>query len=479
MPENIHPNYETDGGETGGRRALCFRVSCRRANRTDALEPVRETDPLRIPEVLIGILEFTSPGGKATAARVCRRWCDPALNTLWQDLTDVVPFLNILALLKNIQNPRMSPAETLERIKSYGARVQTLQCIASNASIHESGTAEVYQALCRGELQQYLPTVSIPSSGLFPNLRTLEWRAEQTQPHTENTLDAVSYFLCPSLKHLYVSGIVEQVGYQQQPGFIMGPAINCVPFFRKLNAMEGLRMESLELRMREYADELTQDHEVGLFLRRHRGTLMHFHTWSPEFVRLFQKEIWELTRLQSLEVVTDEELQASRFIEGLADGAPEWQGLWDALKRLRKLTKLHLEVPEIEELEEGDVRSMKEAWPALSYLYILQKLGGWRHRSDGLSQNFLSAVTHHFSQSLTTLGLCFEPNKRSVHPISPVRLEKLQLIYIQSFSTVEDPEGLVRYFTQILPVGAILEGDPGYEWDGVAHRLERARDNSL
>ncbi|KAG9043535.1 hypothetical protein FS837_009410 [Tulasnella sp. UAMH 9824] len=214
-------------------------------------------------------------------------------------------------------------------------------------------------------------------------------------------------------------------------------------------------MESLELRMREYADELTQDREVGHFLHRHRGTLLHFYTWSPEFVRLFQNEIWELRGLRSLEVLADEELQAPRFIEGLADVVPEveflrltvlphepshkWQGLWDALKRLRKLTKLHLEVPEIEELEEGDViMSMKAAWPALSYLYILQKWGGWRDRSEGLSRNFLSAVTRHFSQSLTTLGLCFGPNKRSVHPISPGRFENLQLIYIQSLSTVED-----------------------------------------
>lgn len=56
----------------------------------------------------------------------------------------------------------MSPAETLERIKSYGARVHTLRWIANNASIYESGPAEVYQALCRGELQQYIPTVPIP-----------------------------------------------------------------------------------------------------------------------------------------------------------------------------------------------------------------------------------------------------------------------------------------------------------------------------
>lgn len=103
MPKNIHPNYEPDDEETGGRRALCFRVSSRRANRTDPLEPVRETDPLLIPEILIRILEFASPGGKATAARVCRLWCDPALNTLWQDLTDVTPFLNLFAVLRNIQ----------------------------------------------------------------------------------------------------------------------------------------------------------------------------------------------------------------------------------------------------------------------------------------------------------------------------------------------------------------------------------------
>ncbi|KAG8934815.1 hypothetical protein FRC01_000083 [Tulasnella sp. 417] len=452
---------------------------------------VRETDPLRILEILARVLELASLGGKATAARVCRGWSSPALDMLWQDLTDVAPFLNIFALLKQVESSRMSSAEALERIKCYGSRVRTLRFDASNSSIlRERGPAEVYRAICDHDLDQYLPTVPIPSSGLFPNLHTLVWKAQQPRAYEESTLDAVSYFLCPSLKHLYVWGIMGQLA-EQSHGFVWGPNVDCAPFFHTLNAMNGLRLESLELRGREYAEELTQDHEVGLFLRRNQDTLHHFYTWTPEFVRLFQKEIWGLGRLRSLEVVADNELQATELIEGLADGTPDmeslhltvlpfeqpqkWQGLWNAMKRLRKLTKLHLEVPEIEELDEGDARSMGETWPTLSYLYIVQKYGGWRDPSRGLSLDFLSAISLHFSKSLTELGLCLGPNLRSAQPISPVRFEKLRLLYIQSSSIPEAPEGLVQYLAHILPPEADFKGDLHFEWRRVVHRLERIR----
>ncbi|KAG8914154.1 hypothetical protein FRC00_000749 [Tulasnella sp. 408] len=328
------------------------------------LEPVRKTDPLIIPEILIWVLELASPEEKATAARVCRRWFDPALDALWRDLTDIAPFLKMFSVLKSIENPRMSPTEMLERITSYGARVRTLKCTASNSSILDSGTAEVYQALCRGELQQYLPTVPIPSSGLFPNLRTLEWMAEQTQPHVENTLDAVSYFLSPSLKHLHVLGIVEQKDFQVEDwdSFFPGPAIDCAPFFRNLNFIDGLRMESLELQMGGIQRVLTKDDEVEFFLRRHQKSLLHLRTWHSDLASHFQQEMWGLSPLRSLDVVIADKPQAALFI-GLADGASEmedlrltilscgesrkWQELWDALKGLRKLTKLRLEIPAI------------------------------------------------------------------------------------------------------------------------------------
>lgn len=88
-------------------------------------------------------------------------------------------------------------------------------------------------------------------------------------------------------------------------------------------------------------------------------------------------------------MATDDKLQAG-FIEGLGDGALEmesldltvipnpplhkWQGLWDALKRMRTLSKLHLAVPVIEELDEADVCE-RPAWPALSSLCIVKKFG--------------------------------------------------------------------------------------------------------
>ncbi|KIO31351.1 hypothetical protein M407DRAFT_220508 [Tulasnella calospora MUT 4182] len=349
-------------------------------------EAMRETNPLLIPEILIRILEFANPGEKATAARVCRRWSDPALEALWQDLPDLGPFLKIFVLLKDITTPRMSPAATLERIKSYSARVRTLRFKSSNSSIHEDDIAEVYRALCNGTLQQYLPMVSLPSSGVFPNLRTLEWTARQRQDHGKDALGAVSHFICPSLKHLHISGTFRPLGW----GFLWSPKVDCAPFFGTLNAMEGLRLESLEFRVLNFAKEPTQDNEVALFLHRHQHTLLHFRTWTTNFVRHFQKDLCGLSRLRSLEVNAGDQLEASAFIEGLASGAPEME--------------------------------------------------------------------------------------RSALPISPVRFEKLQLLYIQSSAEPEDPEELVRYFADILPPEAIFKG--GYDsWKQIVDTLERARAN--
>ncbi|KAG8934816.1 hypothetical protein FRC01_000084 [Tulasnella sp. 417] len=332
--------------------------------------------------------------------------------------------------------------------------------------------------------------------GLFPNLHTLVWKAPQRQGYREKTLDAVSYFLSPSLKHLYVSGILGPLA-EQHPSeliwiFFQKPKVDCAPFFRTMNAMDGLRLESLELRIRQSVG-LRKDHEVGLFLRQHQDSLQHFHTWTPEIVHLFQNEILGLSRLRSIEAVANGELEAIGFIDGLADRIPglevlhltvrefeeaeRWRELWSAMKRLRNITKLHLRVHQIEGLDEEDAKSMKKAWPALSSLYIVQEYGGWMGTPQGLSLDFLSAVTLHFSKSLTELGLFLDPNVPSAHPISPVRLEKLQHLYIQSSSGPEDPEGLVRYLARILPHEAEFKGDFSDEWDPVVDGLRQTRAN--
>ncbi|KAG8934817.1 hypothetical protein FRC01_000085 [Tulasnella sp. 417] len=457
------------------------------------LESVREINPLRIPEILLRVLELASPGAKATAACVCRSWSSPALDMLWQNLTDVAPFLKIFALLKQIDSSRISSAEALERIKFYGARVQTLRFDASNSSIlHERGAAEVYQALCEHTLEQYLPTVPIPSSGLFPNLHTLIWKSRPQQGYKEETLDAVSYFLSPSLKHLYASDFLEPRSElpSRRDLLLALMGARSAPFFRTLNAIDGLRLQSLELRIRK-SGELTEDHEVGPFLRQHQDSLQHFHAWDTNLVNLFQNEILGLSRLRSLELVTSNEPQALGFINGLADRTPEmealrltiggswvaqrWSRLWNALKRLRKLTKLHLTFPEIEELDAGDAKSMREAWPGLSSLYILQQYDGAGGGPRGYSLDFLSAISFHFSTSLTELGLCLGPNLRAVQPISPVRFEKLRLFHVQSYYEPGDQEGLVRYLARILPHEAEFKGDFSDEWDPVVDGLRQTR----
>ncbi|KAG9043536.1 hypothetical protein FS837_009411 [Tulasnella sp. UAMH 9824] len=453
-------------------------------------DPARETNPLLIPEIWIQVLEFTSADGKARAARVCRRWSKPALEILWSDLTDLTPILNLFFRMKSVKNS-LSPTEKLERTKSYCALVRTLRFDASNSSITKSGTAGVYRALCAGKLDQYFPTGFVPSSELFPNIHTLEWRADESDDLPESTLRAVSYFLQPSLKHIYVSGIFGRTIFMDDgsPWFV---PVGYVPFFQTLNAIEGLRLESLELRMGEHTEVEPQADELTIFLRQHQETLVHFSAWTPGFARHFQKELWELSQLRSLEVVVDHEPQASGFVEGLANELPEiealtlgvdpstrepyrWERFWSTLKRLRKLTKLHLELSKIEELGEGDARSMREAWPDLSCLYILQKSGWWGHPCPGFSRDFLSAISLHFSRSLTALGLHLEPNIRSALQVTPVRFEKLQLLHIQSSIVPDDPEDVARYFAQILPHSATLEGGWHYQWKLVIHLLERER----
>ncbi|KAG8913397.1 hypothetical protein FRC00_002485, partial [Tulasnella sp. 408] len=193
--------------------------------------------------------------------------------------------------------------------------------------------------------------------------------------------------------------------------------------------MDGLIMESLELQMGGFQQVLTKDDEVELFLRRHQKSLLRLRTWDADLPR-------------------------------------KWQELWDALKGLRKLTKLYLETPTIGGLGEGDVKSMKEAWPTLSSLYILQKWRWFREppEAGGVERDpsmllSLLAVAH------TTRPL-FGPNiHSSSHPISPVQFEKLQVLCIQPIFTPKDPEGLAQYFAHILSREAIFSAGPHNGWD--------------
>ncbi|KAG8934811.1 hypothetical protein FRC01_000079 [Tulasnella sp. 417] len=476
-----------------------------------SLEPRRETDPLRIPEILIRVLEFTNPAEMAIVARVCRRWSNPALDLLWQDLPDLAPLLKIFDLLKNIpvrilstlpptndllnklssKDSRMSPAVKLERIKTYGARIRILRFDTYNSSAWRYNISEAYSALVDGKLDQCIPMVSLPSGALLPNLHTLEWRTYEWPPLAEEILGAILYFLRPPLKQLSVS-LDPAMATQRADG-----SVRYGPFFQTLTTMDNLKLESLNLRTGMSTEALAE--ELIPCLRRHQNTLVHFNAWTPEFVNNFRTEIYGLSQLRSLEVTADHFLRAVPFIEGLADARPgmevlkllvketwghgEPRQLWSALKRLRKLTKLHLEVPEIKPLQEEDARGMKEAWPALSCLYILRG-SQWCRSGPGSSRDSLSAIARHFSQSLTTLGLWLEPNTCSSPSTSLVRFEKLELLYLQVLCEPDDPEDLARYFAQILPTRAIIEGTGLHEWKQMVPRLERERarandDNSL
>ncbi|KAG8951371.1 hypothetical protein FRC04_006142 [Tulasnella sp. 424] len=448
MAKKNRPKYEPDYGES---------------------EPIRETKPLQIPEILIRVLDFSDLAVKGVATRVCRRWSEPALEMIWRDQTDLAPFLRIFALLKNIRNSRMSPPEKSERIKSYGARIRALRFDASDSAIHESGTAEVFQALCSGRIDQYLPGVSLPASGLLPNLHTLQWKADEPHTPAEETLRAVSYFLYPTLKQLDVSGILGKLAAMVHTPLYR--AVEYGPFLRTLTTMDGLRLERLDLQMRESTGKLAD--EAIPCLLRHYSTLIHFRAWTTEFVRHFQTELWGLPKLRSLEVATDDTTQAAQFVEGLADARPEIElvnlsvgaktglgelrRLWKALKRFERLTQLTLRLPEMEEVLEEDARSMREAWPALSCLFILSTDWWVAGFTMPLTRESLNAISRHFSQSLTMLGLYFAPGITPMQPTSPARLEKLQLLQLQSWFDPGDPEDMARYLARILPTSAVLK----------------------
>ncbi|KAG8962424.1 hypothetical protein FRC05_005346, partial [Tulasnella sp. 425] len=89
-------------------------------------------------------------------------------------------------------------------------------------------------------------------------------------------------------------------------------------------------------------------------------------------------------RLRSVDVTAYDGPQAVEFVTNLVAARPEMEAvrlslvigveekqqhrLWSTLKLLRALTMLHLDAPELEGLQAGDVESMAEAWPSLSRL---------------------------------------------------------------------------------------------------------------
>ena len=54
---------------------------------------------LFIPELLDMIFSYLDASDNAANARVCRRWCDVALDTLWRDVEDVCRLFGLLAPL--------------------------------------------------------------------------------------------------------------------------------------------------------------------------------------------------------------------------------------------------------------------------------------------------------------------------------------------------------------------------------------------
>ncbi len=54
---------------------------------------------LFIPELLDMIFSYLDASDNAANARVCRRWCDVALDTLWRDVEDMCRLFGLLAPL--------------------------------------------------------------------------------------------------------------------------------------------------------------------------------------------------------------------------------------------------------------------------------------------------------------------------------------------------------------------------------------------
>lgn len=63
---------------------------------------------LSINELLSLVFSFMSQGCNATNARVCKKWCDIALDRLWRKVTDITCLFNILGTLSDYNGYKVS-----------------------------------------------------------------------------------------------------------------------------------------------------------------------------------------------------------------------------------------------------------------------------------------------------------------------------------------------------------------------------------
>ncbi|EPQ57640.1 hypothetical protein GLOTRDRAFT_74552 [Gloeophyllum trabeum ATCC 11539] len=150
------------------------------------------------------ILSYNDPATNAVCARVCRAWCDPVLNVLWGEVSDLTLLFRLLGPLWQADNGEYAgfsgyhtPGERdWDRFVRYGSRVRTL--IYDTYKKSTTIRLELFDVFARTR----------PSLWMLPSLKELTWL---TNDYSQ--LDATVLFMHERVRKLAFSIPVIPEGY--------------------------------------------------------------------------------------------------------------------------------------------------------------------------------------------------------------------------------------------------------------------------
>ncbi|PPQ76084.1 hypothetical protein CVT26_004591 [Gymnopilus dilepis] len=203
---------------------------------------------LRIPELLDMIFGYLDPNSNAVNARVCRRWSDIALDTLWKEVDDLYRLFGLLAPLR-VVGPELReeyeferPPESADwrRFEKYANRVRRLK----NYGIPPSGIVlkqSVFDDVARTRTRL----------NILPNMHTLCWNAP---------LDTCVMFMHGGVKTLYIFLPMEPQKPSPRPFFQEIAAR--MPNLTTLDVRSCVPMRDIETEMVELLRALPKLHKV-------------------------------------------------------------------------------------------------------------------------------------------------------------------------------------------------------------------------
>ncbi|KAF8629309.1 hypothetical protein AX15_003513 [Amanita polypyramis BW_CC] len=128
---------------------------------------------LFIPELLDMIFSYLGLSDNAANARVCKRWCEVALDTLWREVEDMHRLCSVLAPLyvadtSEYKFSRPPESSDWKRFERYSGRVRRLRYRPGNS--HCPISQSVFDDIARTRT----------SLAILPNMHTLEWEGSLT-----------------------------------------------------------------------------------------------------------------------------------------------------------------------------------------------------------------------------------------------------------------------------------------------------------